>query len=72
MYRLHFLQHRVHSFVVSVVTKLKVSKHNLAVAKLKKKSRIQSRGGTGASDHQNDLMYSTYPYTVFVGVEYVG
>lgn len=72
MYRLYFLQHRVHSFIVSVVKKLKVSKHNLSVAKLKKKSSIQSKGGTGVSDQQNDLIYSSYPCSVFGAVELLG
>lgn len=72
MYRLYFLQHRVHSFIVSVVAKLKVSKHNLTVAKLRKKSSIQSRWETGASGQQNDLMYITYPRIVFIAVELLG
>lgn len=73
MYRLYFLQHRVHSFIVSVITKLKVSKHNLTVAKLKKKRvAYKVERETGASNHQNGLIYSTYPCTVFVAVEYLG
>lgn len=71
MYRLYFLQHRVHSFIVSVITKLKVSKHHLTVAKLKKKSSIQRRWGTGVSDQQNGLIYSTYS-SVFVAVGLLG
>lgn len=59
-------------FIVSVVTKLKVSNHNLTVAKLKKKSSIQSWWGTWASDQQNYLVHSTYPCSVFVAVELLG